>query len=71
MNTQVFNKGDPVRYRGPSTKFPVDSRLAQCYLDTETVYIVARVEPALSPYCQLKLIGIPAALVSVLFEKVG
>ena len=71
MASTKFEAGDSVSYTGPNEFYPMDSRLAETYLSRDKVYVVARVQRSVPPYCELKLVGVPAPLVSVLFEKVG
>lgn len=65
----AFSKGDCVKYIGPDKNYPVDSNLAERYLDRKEVYTIERVG-ACGPYAlELKLVGIPAPLVACLFRR--
>jgi hypothetical protein len=67
----MFKKGDTVKYIGGNESYPVDSVIADRYLDRKSIYVVDEVSGTLPPYTNLKLAGIPIPMVSVLFEKVG
>jgi hypothetical protein len=67
----MFKKGDIVKYIGGNESYPVDSVIADRYLDKKSIYVIDQVTGKVPPYTDLKLAGIPIPMVSVLFKKVG
>lgn len=66
----MFNPGDFVRYTGPCKLYPVDSTLAEKFLEKDSVYLVEKVVGSLPPHVELKLVAVNVPFVSVLFKKV-